>query len=55
MQGPLYVAKTIFLSVFMGTLFLFMYHNAMGGMARPFQGNDSLLRGIIFALIFANP
>lgn len=24
-------------------------------MARPYQGNDSILRGIIFALIFANP
>jgi hypothetical protein len=24
-------------------------------MARPYQGNDAILRGIIFSIIFANP
>lgn len=52
MQGPLFLAKSVMLSLFLGSFFLFVYHNAMKGMARPYQGNDSILRGIIFSLIF---
>lgn len=54
-QGPLFLAKTVLLSMSIGSLFLFLYHNALKGQARPFQGNDAILRGIIFSLIFTNP
>ena len=50
--GPLFAAKTILLSLFLGSFFLFAYHTSKEGFARPFQGNDAILRGIIFAIIF---
>ena len=52
MNGPLFAAKTVLLSMFLGSFFLYAYHNSQGGMARPYQGNDAILRGIIFAIIF---
>ena len=55
MYGPLFVAKTVLLSMFLGSFMLFLYHNSTGGMAKPFQGNDAILRGIIFSIIFQNP
>ena len=55
MYGPLFAAKTVVLSMLMGSFFLFLYHNSQGGHARPFQGNDAILRGIIFSIIFTNP
>merc|ERR1712046_80900 len=53
--GNLFVAKTVLLSMLMGSLFLFMHHTSMGGQARPYCGNDAILRGLIFSLIFQNP
>lgn len=41
--------------MFMGNFLLFAYHNSQGGMVRPFHGNDAILRGVIFSLIFQNP
>jgi len=55
MNGQLFLAKTVLLSMFMGTFLLFAYHNSQGGMVRPFHGNDAILRGVIFAVIFQNP
>jgi membrane associated rhomboid family serine protease len=55
MYGQLFVAKTVVLSMLLGSFFLFAYHNTQGGMVRPFQGNDAILRGIIFSIIFTNP
>ena len=55
MNGPLYVAKTVLLSIFMGNFLLYLYHNSQHGNVRPFQGNDAILRGIIFSIIFQNP
>mmetsp|Transcript_6626 Transcript_6626/g.10654 ORF Transcript_6626/g.10654 Transcript_6626/m.10654 type:complete len:157 (-) Transcript_6626:96-566(-) len=55
MYGPLFAAKTAILSMFLGSFLLFLYHNSQGGYAKPFQGNDAILRGIIFAIIFKNP
>lgn len=52
MNGPLYAAKTVLLSMFMGSMFLFFYHSSQGGNVRPFQGNDAIMRGIIFSIIF---
>ena len=36
MYGPLFVAKTVLLSMFLGSFLLYMYHNSTGGMSRPF-------------------
>jgi len=55
MHGPLFLAKTVLMSLFLGSFFLFAYHNAKRGMAHPYQGNDAILRGIIFSIIFTNP
>lgn len=55
MNGPLFAAKTVLLSMFLGTFLLYLYHNSMNGNVRPFQGNDAILRGIIFSIIFQNP
>ena len=52
MNGQLFLAKCVILSMFMGNFLLFAYHNSQGGMVRPFHGNDAILRGVIFALIF---
>ncbi len=50
-NGPLFVAKTLVLSLLMGSFYLFLYHNSQRGMVKPFQGNDSLWRGLIFSII----
>jgi len=55
MYGNVFVAKTVLLSMLLGSLFLFVQHTTMGGAARPFCGNDSIMRGLIFSLIFMNP
>ena len=55
MYGPLFATKTVLLSILLGSFFLYLYHNSQGGMARPWFGNDAILRGIIFAIIFQNP
>lgn len=53
MYGPLFVTKLILLSMGIGSLFLFLQHQS--GFARPFYGNDAIMRGLIFAVIFQNP
>jgi len=42
-NGPLFVAKTVILSMFMGSFLLYLQHNSSNGMARPFMGNDAIL------------
>ena len=54
MFGNLFVAKTVLLSILMGSMFVFLQQNVMNVM-RPFHGNDAILRGLIFSLIIANP
>ena len=51
MFGPLYLAKTVFMSIFIGSFFLFLQNSAQGAM-RPFYGNDSIMRALIFTIIF---
>jgi hypothetical protein len=51
MFGPLYLAKTVFMSIFVGSFFLFLQNSAQGSM-RPFYGNDSIMRALIFTIIF---
>jgi hypothetical protein len=53
MFGPTYLAKTVLMSIFMGSLFLFVEHQR--GTARAYCGSDSILRGLIFTVIFQNP
>ena len=62
MNGNTFVARTVLLSMFVGSLFLFI-HNAilpnsnMGGRHRmqAFGGNDSIMQGLLFTLIFQQP
>jgi hypothetical protein len=53
-NGSLFVAKTVLLSMLMGSSFLFVQNmvqpNSAGG--RPFGGNDAILQGLLFTLIF---
>lgn len=53
--GALFLGRTLLLSMFMGSGLLFFYHNALSGRVPPFQGNDAIMRGIIYTFIFANP
>jgi len=53
MYGPVFLAKTVFLSMFLGSFLLFLQHS--GSLARPYYGNDAILRGLIFTIIFQNP
>jgi len=55
MYGPLFLAKTVFMSIFLGSFFLFLQNSMTGGAMRPFYGNDSIMRGLIFTIIFQNP
>jgi hypothetical protein len=55
MYGPLFLAKTVFMSVFLGSFLLFLQNSMTGGAQRPFYGNDSIMRGLIFTIIFQNP
>ena len=52
--GPLFVAKTLILSMFLANLLMFIQHSGRS-IVRPYCGNDALLRGLIFAMIFQNP
>ena len=55
MFGPVFVVKNILLSIFMGNFLLFLQHQSGSGMTRPYYGNDAILRGLIFTIIFQNP
>jgi len=54
MHGNIFLAKGMVLSVLLGSFLLFMQSALQGG-GRPYCGNDSILRGLIFSVIFANP
>ena len=54
MHGPLFPAKVIILSIAVANALLLLQHS-QNPMARPFHGNDALLRGLIFSIIFQNP
>jgi len=47
--------KNILLSMLLGSFLLFMHHSSSKGLARPYYGNDAILRGLIFTVIFQNP
>ncbi len=52
MYGPLFVMRTICLSMFLSSFLLFLHHNGTQGVSRPFYGNDAIMRGLIFTVIF---
>jgi hypothetical protein len=52
MHGPLFVVKCVFMSIFLGSFFLFLQNSLTGGAMRPFYGNDAIMRGLIFTIIF---
>jgi len=52
MFGNLFVAKTVIASMGMGSLFLLAHHATSAGQPRGYCGNDAILRGLIFSLIF---
>jgi membrane associated rhomboid family serine protease len=52
MYGPANVAKCVLLSMFFASFFLFLQHSGSGGLTRPYYGNDAILRGLIFTVIF---
>jgi membrane associated rhomboid family serine protease len=54
MFGPVYIAKLSILAIAMGSVLLMLQHSG-SGMQRPYWGNDSILRALIFTVIFQNP
>ena len=54
MTGPVYIAKLSILAVVLSSFLLMLQHSSQG-MQRPYWGNDSILRGLIFTVIFRNP
>lgn len=54
MFGHIYCAKLIMASMLMGSALLFLQHSG-SGMQRAYNGNDAILRGMIFTIIFQNP
>ena len=54
MHGNVFLAKGMVLSMLLGSFLLFLQSALQGG-SRPYCGNDSILRGLIFSVIFANP
>jgi len=54
MYGPVYIAKLTILSIVLGSAMLFLQHSS-SNMQRPYCGNDSILRALIFTVIFQNP
>ena len=54
MFGNIFVAKTVMLSMLFGSMFMFL-HQSTQQVGRAYHGNDAILRGLIFSLIFSNP
>lgn len=52
MYGPVFLMKNILLSMGLGSFLLFLHHSSSRGMARPYYGNDAIMRGLIFTIIF---
>ena len=54
MYGHIYVGRVILLSILMGSSFLAL-QAFIGGQHSAYFGNDAMLRGLVFSLIFRNP
>lgn len=55
MYGSLFVMRTIGLAMLLSSFLLFMQQTSTSGIAKPFYGNDAIMRGLIFTIIFSNP
>ena len=53
-HGPVYIVKLIMLSMAIGSSLMLLQHSS-SAMQRPWWGNDSIMRGLIFTVIFQNP
>ena len=53
-HGPNYIVKLVLLSMGLGSALLLLQHSS-SQMNRPWWGNDSIMRGLIFTVIFQNP
>ena len=53
-NGGLFVAKSVLLSMLMGSAFLFVQNMVLpsNNQGRAFGGNDAILQGLLFTLIF---
>jgi len=54
MFGPIYVGRIILLSIVFGSGLLAL-QTYVGGRHTAYYGNDALVRGLIFSIIFSNP
>merc|ERR1712203_376484 len=54
MLGPQFIAKTVILSLFCGSALMFAHHSAYR-LNKAYFGNDAILRGLIFSIIWSNP
>ena len=54
MYGNVFLAKGMVLSLLFGSFLLFS-QQVMQGYRHPYAGNDAILRGLIFSIIFSNP
>ena len=54
MMGNLFIAKTVILSILCGTGLMFFHHSAYR-INRAYHGNDAILRGLIFSIIWSSP
>lgn len=53
--GPTMIGRIILASLAGGSSILLLQHVMGGSQMRPFCGNDAILRGLIWTLIFTNP
>ncbi len=51
MFGNVFVAKTVLMSMLLGSMFMFIHHSSQN-VNKSYHGNDAILRGLIFSLIF---
>ena len=54
MRGPIYLGTLCLMSIVIGTGLLALKMSATQ-FARPYLGNDAILRGLIFSIVFAQP
>lgn len=54
MRGPIYLGTLCLMSIIIGTGLLAL-KMSMTQFARPYLGNDAILRGLIFSIVFAQP
>ena len=54
MMGNLFIAKTVIMSMLCGSALMFLHHSSYK-LNKSYHGNDAILRGLIFSIIWSNP